>query len=70
MRLTMSSTRCHWRAPTCEGPRHAAPMQKRVLPDDLARSAACKRNMYSAGRFDHLILKALAMASHASRWPA
>jgi hypothetical protein len=42
MRLTMSSTRCHWRAPTCEGPRHAAPMQKRVLPDDLARSAAYK----------------------------
>lgn len=40
MRLTMSSTRCHCRWPTWEGPRHAAPMQKRVLPDALARSAA------------------------------
>jgi hypothetical protein len=40
MRLTISSTRSHWRGPTCEGPRHAAPMQKRVLPDSRARTAA------------------------------
>lgn len=41
IRLTMSSTRAHCRWPTWEGPRHAAPMQKRVLPESLARSAAC-----------------------------
>lgn len=29
-------------ARTCEGPRHAAPMQNRVLPAAFARSAACK----------------------------
>ncbi len=26
---------------TCEGPRQAAPMQKRVLPDSFALTAAC-----------------------------
>ena len=38
---TMPSTRCHCPLPTCDGPRHAAPMQKRVLPAALARLAAC-----------------------------
>ena len=40
MRETMSSTRCHCPWPTWEGPLQAAPMQKRVLPLSLARSAA------------------------------
>ena len=39
--VTMSSTRSHWRFPTWEGPRQAAPMQKRVLPASRARRAAC-----------------------------
>ena len=39
--VTMSSTRSHWRLPTWEGPRQAAPMQKRVLPASRARRAAC-----------------------------
>ena len=38
---TIARTRAHCPAPTCEGPRHAAPMQKRVLPAALARLAAC-----------------------------
>ena len=37
---TMSSTRAHWRGPTCPGDRHAAPMQNRVLPAARARTAA------------------------------
>lgn len=37
---TISSTRSHWPLPTWLGPRHAAPMQNRVLPAALARSAA------------------------------
>lgn len=39
--LTISSTLSHWRWPTWDGPRHAAPMQKRVLPDSRALRAAC-----------------------------
>lgn len=42
MRETMSSTRRHCPWPTWEGPRQAAPMQKRVLPPSFARSAAWK----------------------------
>ena len=47
---TISRTRCHWPLPTCVGPRHAAPMQKRVLPDALARRAACGGQAGSGGR--------------------
>lgn len=35
---------------TWEGPRQAAPMQKRVLPAALARSAACRRPSNVGGR--------------------
>jgi hypothetical protein len=36
---------------TCEGPRHAAPIQKRVLPASLARTAAS----YTSSRFISLV---------------
>lgn len=38
--LTASSTLCHCPLPTCDGPLQAAPMQKRVEPASLARTAA------------------------------
>ena len=38
--VTISKTLAHCRGPTCDGPRHAAPMQKRVDPDWAALTAA------------------------------
>jgi len=56
---TMASTRAHCPAPTCEGPRHAAPMQKRVLPAALARLAACgARRAWGQGEIFWLLLRA------------